>query len=474
MTELEKFDQVWNKHFHTKQWQATLDNFQDSIADSCLTEKGRLTKERYEKILFSIWKHHTKHRDQKWEGFQIKCQDRTVYRVLELAEEAGLLIKTGNYSVGRFTRQYKKNHTLFDAVFRNQENRYGAWLNNFNSANQSKEQDIIHYFLITELQNINITRGQHYVAPNYGATSRKYKNLNYDLGKLHILSKTMWPYYYNLLETLNNNVCHPDFKMFSWLKFDQDHLPTGRPYSYFCSSLNRNKKHEVIDPSMEYRDDFLKNRGLSDYYEVYDIKSEVPRVNYLFHSGEWKDDDFDFYKEIIDDYSINMPDEDRISRGKAGSPNYDDSMKQIFMRIYFGTGSEKQSFLGYKEGYEKRNKELFDLVKNGFDLDYNGKIIKYKPDFLTDDELFPYTLDEWYELSCSIEKIIGQSIGPLIFWYTFFLETEVRIELLNRGKVVYNVYDGFYYNKDIADEIKIILEQKSKFIYDNYMLPIQK
>ena len=38
------------------------------------------------------------------------------------------MIKVGNYYVGDYTNYYKKNMPLFDMAFRNEENRYGKWL----------------------------------------------------------------------------------------------------------------------------------------------------------------------------------------------------------------------------------------------------------------------------------------------------------------------------------------------------------
>ena len=142
-------------------------------------------------------------------------------------------------------------------------------------------------------------------------------------------------------------------------------------------------------------------------------------------------------------------------------------MKQLFMRLFFGKGTEGNSYGGYVKERVKRNKKINKSFEDGELSDDDLIDIVYKN---------KETLDKsvWEKLYNSTRNICGPSIGPLIFWYTFFLETEVKIELLNRGMKVYNVYDGFYFNKDITDDIKIILEQKAKFIYDNYMIPIQK
>jgi hypothetical protein len=49
----------------------------------------------------------------------------------------------------------------------------------------------------------------------------------------------------------------------------------------------------------------------------------------------------------------------------------------------------------------------------------------------------------------------------------------VRAEMLSRGKKVYNVYDGFYYDDDIKDEIKKVVEDKAKYVYERWMLPVK-
>jgi hypothetical protein len=436
MTDLEKFEKVWNGNFETTHWSGGINGF---------TRRAYKTKIKYEEILFSIWKHHP-----DWDvknGFQIKCQDRTVYRVIDLAERAGLLIKVKNYSAGRHTRTYHKNYGLFDAVFKNQDNKYGSWLNKTDKDN--KDYDIIHRLMIQETYK---DKNSPYVDKSLKLKSRRYKKLNYDLIKLHVLCEKMLPHYLKLRDKLNDQVDHQDLVMFTWLKFDKYDMPTGRPYSYFCSTLNRNKKHKVIDPSMEYRDDFLKRIGLPDYHEVYDIKSEIPRINWLFHTGEWKPDAYDFYTEIIKDTEFEKYLDWTLDRGETKYTDYEDSMKQLFMRVYFGKGSDKQSYNGYlKDRLQRPRRDgmnFYEAQDEGYELNY----------------------DLWTVVCDSTNKICGPSIGNLIFWYAFFIETEVKIELLKRGKKVYNVYDGFYYNEDIKDEIIDILDDKAKYVYNKSLV----
>ena len=446
MTDYEKFDKIWN-NFHRFNGQ-----------------RGKQTKERWERYLFSIWKHH-----QDWdevEGFQIKCkyngypQSGTLYDVRELATKAGLLIKIGNYWVSNRTNIYKKNHLLFDYAYRNAENKYGKWLD---ESKINVDLDVIRMINTDIFNKLNKSNNYslHDNMPYVKTSSKRKIKFNYDFDGLVKLTETMLPRYYDMLVVLNDAAIHIDLKFNGrFIHFNEKGLPTGRPYSPFCSTLNPNKTHK--DNSGEYRPDFLKKIGIGDYYEVYDIKSQIPRVNYLFHTGEWKGDDYDFYDEIIKDFHLRNPDPDgdKLSRGKAGSEYYNDGMKQLFMRIYFGKGTEKQSFKGYKDEYMKRNKNMWENVV---------KIMKMKKE-----DFVPLTFDEWYELCCSTENICGASIGNLVFWYSFFLETEVKIELLKRGKKVYNVYDGFYFNANIGQEISDILREKSQFVFNNFMSPINK
>ncbi|GHU04703.1 hypothetical protein FACS1894147_10160 [Spirochaetia bacterium] len=447
MTELKKFNSIWK--------------FEG--------QRAKQTQEHYESILFSIWKHHREEEEKI--GFQIKCFDnRTIYKVVELALKSGLLIKTKNYSVGHHTRLYQKNLTLFDLVFRNAENKFGNWLD---LSRTHPEIDIIHCLLREEFNKLNednnydLFNNISYVAVT--SKSTKAKKLNYDLGKLKDLTDKMFPHYYKLLQKLNRSVIHSELKFISFIHFNPEGLPSGRPYSTFCSTLNPEKSHKKI--TGEFRDDFLKNIGLPDYYEVYDIKSEIPRVNYLFHTGEWKDDSYDFYSEIIKDTKMLEETGEAIARG---SPNdhshYNDSMKQLFMRIYFGKGSDIQAWNGYLK--EKLPREKLATYKNNKEIIIDKKNYDWYFKMLDNGEGLDFKL--WQTIYASTRKICGPSIHNLIFWYSFFIETEVKIELLKRGKKVYNVYDGFYYNQDIKDEIKDILKIKAMYVYNKYMKPIQK
>lgn len=453
MTELERFEAEWTNYPPFNQ------------------ERGGKTKKEYEDILFSIWANHDLW-DEDWifedKGFQIRCWNRTMYRVVQQSLAAGLLIKVGNYSTGRFTRFYRKNYNLFNLIFRSAGSKYNYndWLND-----RTKKD----FVLAKSLEEINDREKQLYIPENKDRIQppkSKMKNLCYDLDKLYSLSKTMLPYYYDLLLKMNENAADERLKFNrSFVHWGKDGLPTGRPFSPLCLTLNPDKKHKVVNGIM--RPDFFKMCGIPDYREVYDIKSEFPRVNHLFHTGEWKDDSYDFYQAIIDNSGIGVDGGDIISRGGSKYTDYEDGMKQLFMRFYFGSRYDKRAWRsGYITDRLKREnvKKGKRIVKIEIDSkEYDFIIDRYDDFFKMMDNGEDLNFDVWVKLAKSTDEIVGKSLGNLVMWYSFFIETEVKIELLSRGKVVYNVYDGFYYNSDIKDEIRELLGEKAKFVYDNFM-----
>jgi hypothetical protein len=418
-------------------------------------QRATKTKQKYEQILFSIWKNHHNWDWEDGKGVQIKCDERTIYRVVEMAEKAGLLKKTKNYYVGQNDRFFEKNIILFDKIYRDKDNLYGLWLRD------NKSEDIVREQFLNEMNSVVIKPNKKTLNSyskktlKSGKLPKRIRELKYDLNELYKLSETMLPHYYNLLLKMNEAAVHDDLKFYrGWLKFDSDGFPTGRPWSYFCSTLNPDKRHKRVDTSREFRPDFLKRIGIPKYYEVYDIKSEYPRINYLFHTGVWKPDDYDFYSEIVNDTEMLKYTGEMITRGATKNTDYEDSMKQLFMRIYFEKGTDTQS---YVKGY------ILDVKKRKG----NSKLID---NMIENDEWI--TLELWKTLAGSLRKIVGPSIGNLINWYSFFIETEVKIELLKKKMRVYNVYDGFYSDRDIRDDIIEILDKKSKYVYNKFMKPI--
>jgi AcrR family transcriptional regulator len=435
MTELEKFNSIWK-----------FDG-----------QRAKAKQKTFEDVLFAIWRTHPDKNGIQINPSKIKgTSERTVYMVIELAEKAGLLNKTRGYSVGKFYRHYRKNKELFNSVFRKGEKKYDKWLEESRKvetscdklAEEIEKTDIVKLTNLDGKREYKRTRGKR----------RKWKpeKMPYDLEKLHELSKTMLPRYRDIVVKLNGAAVHEGLKFTTFLYFDEFRMPTGRPTSYFNLTRNDAKRGRKRDTAIENRSDFLKRAGIAGYREVYDINSEVPRVAYLFHTGKWKPKSYDFYAEIIKDAGLTDADGRIISRNGSRETDYGDGMKAMFMRIYFESYSDKNSFRLFES----------EMIKRFEDEDWSVGELIAKRELLV-------TKKDWPRLCESTRKIVGTSIGPLVFWYTFFIEAEVLLELLKRGKKVYSVYDGFYYDKDIGGEIDILVRKKALFVYKNYMKTVR-
>jgi hypothetical protein len=464
-------------------------------------QRGEKTRITYEQILFSIWRNH--HYFEKHNGFQISIRDKNGKingvrsKVINKAVEAGLLIIVKNYSTGNHTRIYKKNNILFRQVFGTAYDNWNKSVSKSNRKNNTTEKtktadneksskeksnsdiiipkDDIMQSKIDNINNLDIKKLANLdIKETLKLSKKEIENLNYDIYKLYDLKKKMLPYYYKLMLQLNEAAIDDRLKFTTFLYFDKKGLPSGRPYSYFAGTLNDEKKHDK-DDDRQSRKDFLTEIGLDDYIEIYDMKSQVARVNYLYHTGRWKPDSYDFYEEILKNTEaykngdeVIIRDIKKIKKWMKGDLtdeelelyyHEEDTMKKIFMRLFFRENkSLKQTFTYYKRDFLKRkiiDKYLFD------DIDYPS--IKQL---------------QWLDYYCATVKTALPSIDNLNFWFCFFLETELKIELLNRGKKVYNIYDAFYYHEKLKDETKAeiiqILSVKAVEIYEKWMKPIHK
>jgi hypothetical protein len=278
----------------------------------------------------------------------------------------------------------------------------------------------------------------------------------------------MLPHYYELMTVLNEAAKDDELKYYDkFLYFNADGLPSGRPFSYLNNRLNPDKKHREDGGARESRPEFFARMGIPDYREVYDIKSQYPRVNCLFNTGEWKPDSYDFYTKIVEDTGMLESDGETVPKNPPEDGDEADCMKHIFMRIYNGKGSFKQSYLGWICDKKKR---ILQAKEEGIYTDCDS-IIRALDGMAKFGGGGGIDLETWELLCLSTERVIGPFIGNLVAWYSFFIETEVKIELLNRGKVVYNVYDGFYYDEDIRLEIGRLVAEKAKYVYEKYMKP---
>jgi hypothetical protein len=367
---------------------------------------------------------------------------------------------------------YHKISALFTHIFKNETQEYHLWMSkrnsNFNIDNNKYKKH--NNLIIRDKKNINEDNQYNdNIHTNVDTNKRGRKKIMY---KANVdLYKKLVDDFMSIYNRLNEGQ-HEDLQIDFGLHFDARGNYSGRSMSHFCLTLNE-KKEQKDDSTMEKRSVFLKRVGLSDYKEIYDIKSEVPRVTILANTGIWKADDYDIYEAIINECDFLY--QEQISR---------EEIKKLFMRIYFGTGTVKQRYNYYrndcirdlqlmygltckackKEKCESRNKRLkcenHTVAKNY----YYKHLEEYHAE---------YTFEYWKEMSRAVEKVIGKSLGNLIFWWTSLIQVYTIYQILEEKNIrVYNVYDGFYAangcgitKEYVADMVK----KSALYVYENYM-----
>ena len=196
----------------------------------------------------------------------------------------------------------------------------------------------------------------------------------------------------------------------------------GRVLSSLCLTKSGKKPLYSKHDHRLYRNDYLKSINLGHYSEIYDIKSEVPRVSdYLSGSN-------DFYH--IPDYYTHFLTQTGFNNGLEinGQKIYmnRDDVKGLFMRCYFSKSldeSYRHYCFGRKNGYSK---EAFSILWN--------EVRKVNP------------------------------IGKEIFLWTSLIELYTLDEIYKTtGEKVLNVYDCFYGSATLkSDFIQGVIEKSAE------------
>jgi hypothetical protein len=425
--DIDKFNKVWKKEFKSKRGRYKKEFFD-------------LKKETdYKNCLFSIFSRHWDEPD----GFQINMKITgehigksfvTVSRMIQVFIKSGLLSRCHNYMVGKQTYFYHKNSVLFNHIFTGISNEYYDWILN-NKINNTKIKS-----------NNNNKYSNVFMSTNQVTVEEKKKRgrkpkmyiPNHDL--LLKIEKEYLP----IIDKLNKKQ-HEQLKINLGLRFNSRGNYSGRSSSFFCYTLNEKKKN--YDTTMMTRSKFLNEMGLSNYKQVYDIKSEVPRTTILCNTGIWKPESFDFYSEVKKE-----TDPLEVTR---------DRLKEFYMRFNFDTGSDKELF-----NHFKRSRVFYLKHENGLTFKESYKLydIRY-------DNGVEYTFDEWKYLGSVIKNIQGKSWGNLIFWWTSLIQIKTIYTVLKEtGIRIYNVYDGFYSPPEIKKDYLVkVVKQSSEYIYNKYI-----
>ena len=434
--EIKKFYKVWESEFISYRGKTRI-------------KKTDTKKEKeYKNCLFTIYSRHWEEVD----GFQISMERTskligksvpTVSRMITVFLKTGILIRCHNYCPGKQSFFYHKNSELFNYLFKSSSNDYYEWL--FNNKNNVTNNIINTSNVITNKKPKTTT-----VTNKRGRKPRTYVP-NFDL--LLKIEKEFLPIVYRL-----NKGQHINLQIEFGLSFNDRGNYTGRSHSLFCLTLNENKKYSS-DNSMTPRSLFLTKMGLSNYRQVYDIKSEVPRTTVLCNTGIWKPDSWDFYREVIKN---SQPIE--VSR---------DRLKELYMRFNFDIGTDKELFNHFRRSRiltigKEYGLDFSKSSNSKYKINYNKSKNIYEKKLENNEE---FNFNEWLVLKEVINNTQGKSWGNLIFWWTSLIQIKTIYTVLKEtGIRIYNVYDGFYCPKEITKVYLVdVVKRSSEYIYKKYI-----
>ena len=217
------------------------------------------------------------------------------------------------------------------------------------------------------------------------------------------------------------------------LKFNEGKTELScRAYSSYIAT----KKEECADGSMMRTDRTLWRESHNLAYS-FDIKSAVPRISHLLATGEWKDNNYDFYGELLKCCGNSI-----MSR---------ENMKALHMRLRFGK-NDVQSF----------NQFCFanrDYVKEHYPYGTESQDI-------WQEDVKPKMQKEWCSLYNYVEKLEGYDHSSVVFYFESYLELYVTWKLKQLGIECYNIYDEFFYDKPC--DIESIIAEAANYVYHAY------
>ena len=176
-----------------------------------------------------------------------------------------------------------------------------------------------------------------------------------------------------------------------------------RATNRLCGAVKDPK--DLKKPGMILRQDVLNEYGFD--YE-YDLTASVPRISIALNNGGWVKPDFDLYRAINEKYEpgFDYSNWEKCDRRK--------SIKRLFFRTYFD-GSDKEL------GKNTCRKMVMDGI---------SRAAVYK---------------EMEKLRHATEEVLGTvHFGNYVFLVESFIYLQVLNALLEKGYVVWMVYDCFY------------------------------
>jgi len=197
----------------------------------------------------------------------------------------------------------------------------------------------------------------------------------------------------------------------------------GRVVNSLCSTKSGKKTYLSTDKRW-LRSDYLKAYGYSNFYEVFDIKNQIPRLTYILQGGN--------YDDIDDFYQIDGLDRKTVKEFSM-SAYFDKSLKAgAWHKCRLFLNKEKVTDKSAIEKLHKHYIKYFGIVWNHY-------------------------------------RTLFNPIGPEIFLWTSLWEQLIIKEAREKlGVNILNVYDSFYYKKDISKELNQIAKETSKEVVRLY------
>ena len=316
---------------------------------------------------------------------------KSLYRYIESLKKDGFIECTHyGYKSGKNSRRYRINKDRSNEVFKDKD-----VIKKYNEAYHQYYKQYKHYRLNYGSLDIDIIPNS--VTFNFSQNSPKNGS---------VTTRNLQPIIDFVIEvTKENNKFTPIFSDYGSLRISSEKGKPrfrGRIYNQLCLTKScKEGKIYLKNDARITRQELLELFGLGDYTEIFDIKSEIPRLTYILQGGN--------YNDITDFYNI-----PNISRDYA---------KKWFMTAYFD-GSFKQG------AWHITRKWFFDNVPGCKVRD------KHK-------ETFNIAYKIVYDFYHSILKPIGTEI---FLWSSLWEQLIIKEMRIKYSINLINVYDGFYFN----------------------------
>jgi len=335
-----------------------------------------------------------------------------LYRSLNSLETEGFIKCThSGYQVGKESKRYLIEDKA-DSILNNED-----LILKFNIINNQYYKSINNYY--HNIPNVITFNSHNNISENFN--NFQDDNIGY---YIHINNNID---YLNSLITENNN--YTSIQTISNLRFEQvtkykkiSLQVKGRAFNALCFTKSGKKTYLKSDKRLN-RKDYLKINGYQDYIEVFDIKTEIPRLTYILQGGN--------YDDIQDFYIV------------AGLDR--EAVKKFTMSAYFGKSAKAESWHSLRRFLQDK------------------KVSKVSA------ELREIWNKEFYKVWDHIHNLMKPIDSEIFLWTSLWEQLIIKEAREQLGIILLNVYDGFYYKDiNIKNELERIAKETSVIVKNKY------